>query len=115
MPKTLAAETKGRQECFGLHQTGRAVAPDLSIECNAFRIPLAGGIEGTNPWYNFSRYNRRINDLMDVVTLQCNAHQADVHFRQVVIPEDDSDYGDDDFFECFVLFVVHNAVSISAA
>ena len=52
---------------------------------------------------------------MDVVTLQCNAHQADVHFRQVIIAEDDSYHGDDDFFECFVLFVVHNAVSISAA
>ena len=52
---------------------------------------------------------------MDIVALQCNAHQADVHFRQVIIAEDDSDHGDDDFFECFVLFVVHNAVSISAA
>ena len=52
---------------------------------------------------------------MDIVTLQCNAHQADVHFRQVVVPEDDSHHGDDDFFECFVLFVVHNSVSISAA
>ena len=52
---------------------------------------------------------------MDVVTLQCNAHQADVHFRQVIIAEDDSYHGDDDLFECFVLFVVHNAVSISAA
>jgi len=52
---------------------------------------------------------------MDVVTLQCYAHQADVHFRQVIVSEDDSYYSDDDFFECFVLFVVHNSVSVSAA
>ena len=52
---------------------------------------------------------------MDVVSLQCNAHQTDVHFRQVIIAEDDSHDGDDDLFECFVLFVVHNTVSISAA
>ena len=52
---------------------------------------------------------------MDVVTFQCDAHQTNVHFRQVIIAEDDSHHGDDDFFECFVLFVVHNTVSISAA
>src|SRR5689334_4992639 len=60
-------------------------------------------------------YDRRVYDLMDVVSLQCNAHQTDVHFRQVIITEDDSHDGDDDLFECFVLFVVHIAVSISAA
>ena len=52
---------------------------------------------------------------MDVVTFQCNAHQTNVHFRQVVVPKDDSHHCDDDLFECFVLFVVHNSVSISAA
>ena len=39
---------KGRQKHSGLRQAGRAVAPTLAIECNAFRIPLAGGIDGTN-------------------------------------------------------------------
>jgi hypothetical protein len=33
----------------GLHQAGRPVAPNPVIECNAFRIPLAGGSDGTNP------------------------------------------------------------------
>lgn len=109
------AKQEGRQKHSELRQAGRAVAPNLAIECTLFRIPLAGGIDGTNPWYNSSHYDRRINDLMDVVTLQCNAHQTDVHFRQVIVPEDDSYHCDDNLFECFVLFVVHNAVSISAA
>ena len=108
--KTEQAET------FQVPSNRQPVGSQSCGWANLFRIPLAGGIEGTNPWYNFSRYNRRINDLMDVVTLQCNAHQADVHFRQVIIAEDDSYHGDNDLFECFVLFVVHNtAVSSSAA
>ena len=103
-------------EAFRVPQAGRLVAPNLAIECNPFRIPLAGGIDGTNPWCNPLCYDRRVDDLMDVVTLECDTHQTDVHFRQVIITKDDSHDGDDDLFECFVLFVVHNtAVSSSAA
>ena len=44
-----AGRNAGQAGIFRAHQTDRAIAPNLAIECNAFRIPLAGGIDGTNP------------------------------------------------------------------
>jgi len=48
-PGTQAGSKQGGQKHYGLHEAGRAIAPNLAIECNAFRIPLAGGIDGANP------------------------------------------------------------------
>jgi hypothetical protein len=44
-----AGRNAGQAGIFRAHQTDRAIAPNLAIECNAFRIPLAGGIDGANP------------------------------------------------------------------
>jgi hypothetical protein len=43
------AKRQGRKKHSGSRQTGSAAAPNRVIERNSFRIPLAGGIDGTNP------------------------------------------------------------------